>query len=523
MSSIKSLENISQAKLFWDTQNNEVSLYASYFITAAIFILIVYSQRESYPNLPRLNPKKATELTWNGRLHDYMMQSQKLLAEGTQQFPDRPYKLYMEQGDMVVVPTKYAEELKSNRALDFSVVASEGMHWHIPGMSPFKSDAGTTKVVQNYLTKALASLTMPISLEATKALYDVLPQSKAEWAEVKPTDLMVIVSRMSSRIFMGEELCSDMEWIQESSQYVNAAFQGVYQLSQWPGPMRPWVHWFLPHFYEIRRRLKRCRAVLQPHIDRRIAIKKAAAARGEPNPYNDSIEWFSREYSAGYDPTQAQLNLTLVAVHTTSDLLAQTMMDIAKHPEILGPLREETIRVLQTDGLKKSALQKLHLMDACFKESQRMRPVFLAAFRRRALADVTTNDGFVIKKGTMISTDIRRTHFSTDIYQDPSKWNPYRYIDMRKSGQENQAHLVSTSDKHNGFGYGIHACPGRFFAANELKIALAHMLLKYDWKLPEDAKNLPVMAMGSNLILNPATKFLFRRRQEELDLDTLES
>lgn len=35
------------------------------------------------------------------------------------------------------------------------------------------------------------------------------------------------------------------------------------------------------------------------------------------------------------------------------------------------------------------------------------------------------------------------------------------------------------------FGFGRHACPGRFFAANEIKLILARMLLDYDIKMPE--------------------------------------
>ncbi|KXJ90272.1 hypothetical protein Micbo1qcDRAFT_164807 [Microdochium bolleyi] len=31
-----------------------------------------------------------------------------------------------------------------------------------------------------------------------------------------------------------------------------------------------------------------------------------------------------------------------------------------------------------------------------------------------------------------------------------------------------------------GFSHGSHACPGRFFAANQLKIALSHIALHYD-------------------------------------------
>lgn len=57
--------------------------------------------------------------------------------------------------------------------------------------------------------------------------------------------------------------------------------------------------------------------------------------------------------------------------------------------------------------------------------------------------------------------------------------------------------------------------PGRFFAANEIKIiALAHMLLKYDWKLAEGTAELKPLAKGQNLVCNPAIKLLVRRRRE---------
>ncbi|KAI7784792.1 cytochrome p450 [Diaporthe eres] len=71
-----------------------------------------------------------------------------------------------------------------------------------------------------------------------------------------------------------------------------------------------------------------------------------------------------------------------------------------------------------------------------------------------------------------------------------------------------------------GFGHGAHACPGRFFAANEVKIALAHLLMKYDWRLPEghDPQDINV---GSGVVVNPELRLLVRRRQEVLDLDSL--
>ncbi|KAL5894891.1 hypothetical protein ACKVWC_000108 [Pyricularia oryzae] len=113
---------------------------------------------------------------------------------------------------------------------------------------------------------------------------------------------------------------------------------------------------------------------------------------------------------------------------------------------------------------------------------------------------------------------------SEDYYDHPERYDRYRYIKMRKESpsRENRTHLVNVSDEHFGFGHGYHACPGRFFATNEIKIiALAHMLLKYDWKLAEGTAEMRPLVKGHNLVCNPAVKLLVRRSKEELDLSAL--
>lgn len=63
--------------------------------------------------------------------------------------------------------------------------------------------------------------------------------------------------------------------------------------------------------------------------------------------------------------------------------------------------------------------------------------------------------------------------WSPDIYEDPEKFDGYRFLNRRKvPGLEMKSQLVSTSTDHLGFSHGKHACPGRFFAANEVKIAM---------------------------------------------------
>lgn len=328
---------------------------------------------------------------------------------------------------------------------------------------------------------------------------------------------------MSSLVFMGEELSRDQEWIEASSDWIKLGFQLRDVMGQYPRFMRPYIHWFMPSCWRLRKMLRRIRGALEPHLKRREEAKAAALREGKVLKYNDCIEWFGQEYDEGYDVAVSQMTLSLVANHTTSDLILQTMLDLAVRPELLAPLREEVVRVLSESGLRKTSLYKLKLMDSVLKETQRLKPVMIATFRRLATADVRLSDGFLIKKGTRIVFE--NTHMWDDkYYEKPLEYDAWRWFKMRDDpAKEHLAHLVSTTANHMGFSHGQHSCPGRFFAANEIKIALCHLLLKYDWKLPEDSPELKPLIVGMGILPDPRARLLVRRRTPEIDLESLDA
>lgn len=132
---------------------------------------------------------------------------------------------------------------------------------------------------------------------------------------------------------------------------------------------------------------------------------------------------------------------------------------------------------------------------------------------------LTLQDGTHFKKGARLG--VTSTHFrEASIYENPEVWDPYRFVRMRDDpAKQNMAHLVSTTPEHNAFGHGQHACPGRFFAANEIKVALLGILIKYDFELPDNADP-RVYESGVSLVSDPMVSLRFRRREAEIDLDT---
>ncbi|KAK0613205.1 hypothetical protein B0T14DRAFT_569280 [Immersiella caudata] len=67
--------------------------------------------------------------------------------------------------------------------------------------------------------------------------------------------------------------------------------------------------------------------------------------------FNDAIEWLKQAANSRYcDPVNTQLVLSMATIHTTSDPVCQVMLDLAQHPGIIEPLRQETEDVLTTHG-----------------------------------------------------------------------------------------------------------------------------------------------------------------------------
>ncbi|OXV10694.1 hypothetical protein Egran_01545, partial [Elaphomyces granulatus] len=139
------------------------------------------------------------------------------------------------------------------------------------------------------------------------------------------------------------------------------------------------------------------------------------------------------------------------------------------------------------------------------------------SMRRRALEDIRLHDGLEIPKGAFIGVSTHRMWDPT-IYPEPEKFDGYRFLKRSQiQGHEKDSQFAATSVDHMGFGYGNQACPGRFFAVDVIKIVFCHLLLKYDWKLQEGYKPV-VLEVGVSFLMDPKTKLLVRRRQEEIPI-----
>ena len=132
---------------------------------------------------------------------------------------------------------------------------------------------------------------------------------------------------------------------------------------------------------------------------------------------------------------------------------------------------------------------------------------------RVARQPFTFSDGTYIPEGTHLSVAVQATHLDDANYTDPYIFSPFRFTHtMDGQTKTSRLDMATTHADFVAFGHGRHACPGRFFAAETLKLTLAHIAMNYDVKLEGGhPKSTWVL---STCIPSTTGEVLFRKRKE---------
>ncbi|PQE08277.1 Cytochrome P450 protein [Rutstroemia sp. NJR-2017a BVV2] len=331
-------------------------------------------------------------------------------------------------------------------------------------------------------------------------------------------DLIRFVGSMSEAVFVGPDLSRNSEWQELVISHTLRLFAAVKALRAWPAFIRPVVHWFLPEFRACRQQVRQAKSMLRPILDSRAQMKSTAEINAEQPPkFDDTIEWIEEE-AAGrpIDAAEVQLGFAIGALHTTTELLKQSLLDICAHPELIQQIRQEVIEAVQESGWTTAGLFKMQLLDSAIKETQRMHPGSLVGLEREVVRDVTLPNGVKLSRGTKIGVD-SSVMWDSKVYPNSQEYDPQRYLRLRQSGNS-AAVLSSSSPDHHVFGLGKSVCPGRFFASNEVKIAIARIILNYDLRAKVKNESRRVVEVGFMLFSMPGVplEIEIKRRQEEL-------
>jgi len=353
--------------------------------------------------------------------------------------------------------------------------------------------------------------------EIGAAFADAIPIkcNGSEWTTVIARQVVLsVVCRTVNRFFVGLPLCRDPNYRSLNEQFTLDVVNAASTLNLFPIPLRHFIVRFLKKVPEgIKRGMKH----LEPLIRERIEQERVYGDEWDDKP-NDAITWLLEVAKEPHRRTIENLTtrillMNFASIHTTSLAFLNALFNLATYPEYVQPMREEVEGVINGEGWTKSAIGKLRKVDSFLRESQRLSGNGAFSVRRKVLKDFTFSNGTTIPAGCMIGIPHRSVHCDPENYSDPEIFDGFRYSKMRENEGESTKHGMATlAPDYLIFGQGRHACPGRFFATNEVKALLAHVLLNYDVKLPNDSGRPSEFWFGLTSIPDPAAELMFRKR-----------
>jgi oxysterol 7-alpha-hydroxylase len=136
-------------------------------------------------------------------------------------------------------------------------------------------------------------------------------------------------------------------------------------------------------------------------------------------------------------------------------------------------------------------LRAIPLVQGIWKESLRLGSVNAVA---RVLAKDIELKGYLLRQGSVILIPVQLLHYNTDVFPDPERFDPQRWVfdesnnDAAVKQKQMMAHL-------RPFGGGGGICSGRFVAEEEVILAAATLVIKYDFVIQNKVELHP-MALG---------------------------
>ncbi|KAH8092525.1 cytochrome P450 [Cristinia sonorae] len=478
--------------------------------------------KHAFPHIPAIG-HTAPLLSLISSFH-YLLNARDMVQQGYDKYKGRAFKVpELFRWMIIVTGPQLIEELRKapDDQLSFDEAVSDSLQVDYTLGPTIHTNGYHIPIIRTTLTRNLGALFPDVRDELATAFTDIIPPTD-EWTKVPAlSTIMKVVCRTTNRIFVGLPLCRDPDYRELNIEFTVDVVKAAATINLFPHFLRPLAGRVLT---PVPSKIRRAERHLRPIIEQRYKMMEELGPDYEGKP-NDMLSWLMDE-AVGEEKdvsalTRRILTVNFAAIHTSSMSFTHALYQLAAHPEWASVLREEVEDVVKKEGWTKQAMQYMRKVDSFMKESQRFHGLGSIVMTRRALQDFTFSDGTFVPRGAFVSAAATATHYDVENYDRAGEFDPWRFSSARAQGEgEGTKHqMVSTSKEYVPFGHGRHACPGRFFAANELKAMMAHVVVTYDVSLEGESESsgqgkVPdPMWVVTALVPNPTAKVLFRRRR----------
>ncbi|MCJ1251308.1 hypothetical protein MMC30_008540 [Trapelia coarctata] len=403
--------------------------------------------------------------------------------------PVKHLKWFSEQPDSKLSSYGVRQERHALNYLNTGIELSTTMHF-------------IERISGDRLARNLHLMQQPMHDEIRRCVDAVFGKNKEDWTALNVYDsLQDIVMPTMSRIFLGLPLGRDPRVITALRRYIMALGLGTIFVGELPRVLKvmvaPLVN--LPLAYYQRKTL----SILIPVVERQMAqgttsdgdeVEELSFIRQCAKISEKSI--LGGVGNASQPEIIAKWIMSLAFAGASSTVIQATnlILDIANSPkglQVSKRLRQEAEATLPSDEdwCKAASFTKQILADSVIRESLRYHPILIKGLTKEVVpsAGMQLPDGTQMPKGSWVGVPVLGIHRDKRYYANPDVYEPFRFVKARSSKEglktlawEDELEAAKPTTTYLGFGYGRHACPGRWFAVLMLKMIIAYVSLNYD-------------------------------------------
>ena len=316
------------------------------------------------------------------------------------------------------------------------------------------------------------------------------------------------IGQATNRVFVGLPLCRNSALLASAMAFsldVPTASTLLHMVWQ---PLRP----LLTPLITLPNRIHTNRffGLVRPEIRRRLkdydTRRTDSSIKDVEKVPHDFLQWSLDQAMSSDDPYYGKVDTlagrillnNFTSIHTSSFAITHAILDlVSSKQEYIDELRDEITSVMVEHGgqWNKGALAAMPKLDSVMRESARLNSFVVTATNRKVVnpKGITTPSGTELPPGTMVCGPSFPVFHDPVIYPEPYTFKPFRFAENRAALEEKgeslvqraRQGLITTSPDFVAFGHGRHACVGRFFAANLLKLILAYTILNYDFEMQD--------------------------------------
>ncbi|NXE79910.1 CP8B1 hydroxylase, partial [Cochlearius cochlearius] len=183
------------------------------------------------------------------------------------------------------------------------------------------------------------------------------------------------------------------------------------------------------------------------------------------------------------------------------------LLYLMKHPEAMKAVKDEIDKVLRENGqevkpgsppinITRDMLNQTPLLDSALEETLRLiaAPVLVRAVLQDTSLKTSSGTEYTLRKGDRLALFPHiSVQMNPEIHPDPHKFKYDRFVNPDGTKKDFYKNGKKLKYFNMPWGAGVSICPGRFFAASEMKLFVFFMLSHYDLELVNGEEEIPAI------------------------------